>query len=379
MRAAPRRSAREPAAGILRGGQHIGRPPHEGVCAVGELERDDHLPRVGPLRARRPGARRGRRRRGCGGRAEGQGQRGLGDAERGPHDPYRPGLQAGHDQVVHRVGGDPGLLECVGEGGLGQRHVSLLAKPLLPQVRVDLAGYTPAVEEFLGGGCPTDQLEHGAVGNAREGHRTVAALALVPTARGTGAQLGGARPGPGVARRYIEARHQRADRGAHRAHQVVAVARWEGRGPRGWSWRWSCPGRRGRSSRRGARRAPPELRPGHGGRPPLPWSSCPRRRRRRSSCPARPAIPAPARSSCDPAAKRAGKPPKIRCPTSSAPQSRQPRTAVFCGHDTENPKNQNLERSPVAGLWPSGNDRIMLSCTNDATMRPSSSKTSARP
>ena len=63
-----------------------------------------------------------------------------------------------HDQVVDRVGREPGLLARVGERGLRERHVRVLAEPLLPHMRRPLARQPPAVEELERRRAPTEDV-----------------------------------------------------------------------------------------------------------------------------------------------------------------------------------------------------------------------------
>ena len=76
--------------------------------------------------------------------------------------------------------------------------------------------------------------------------------------------------------------------------------------------------------------------------------------------------------------------PRRRVPREALRRQRRARLSLLAAPPRGEPSpggtaSQNLERPPPPGCWPSGKARTMLSCTNEATSRPSSVKTLARP
>ena len=240
---------------------------------------------------------------------------------------HRPGVQPGDDRVVDVALGQPGVLQRGGERLAGERDVELLAEALLPDVRIGLAGHTPAVEELVARGAPADQLRHG-VRRARTRRRPRRRRCRAPPPNRP-ARCAGPRPrpascgpppipSPGGDQRL----QQRADGRARGPGEVVGAAPLaRARAPRAPSSRSSCrdtagPAWRGTGP---APHRPPVPPPGRGDRPRPPASSCPRRRRRRRACPARRRCPAPSRWRHAGVASRAGTCPRPRCRCSSLP------------------------------------------------------------
>ena len=99
----------------------------------------------------------------------------------------RAAVRSGDDQPGDGRRRHAGALEGLGQRGLAERHVGVLAEALLPDTRGGFAGQPPAVEKLRGRRGAADWLgEHARVGRVvgeEERRGAVAAIALVGPAR----------------------------------------------------------------------------------------------------------------------------------------------------------------------------------------------------
>ncbi len=101
------------------------------------------------------------------------------------------GVHTGDDDVVELVRRHTGGLQRVVDRLIGERHVDLLAEPLLPHVRRRLAGQAPAVEELVGRARERHELgDDVVVVRPQERRAAVAAVALVRAAGQSRADVG---------------------------------------------------------------------------------------------------------------------------------------------------------------------------------------------
>ena len=139
--------------------------------------------------------------------------------------PGGPVREAGDDEPVDAVRGQPGLLQGIIESCLGQRAVGVLAEPLFPHPRRLLVCCAPPVKEFSGRRRHREDVrEDGAViwTTEQQSGSAIAAVVFVSAAR---------EPGPDIGEHHkrrldrIQCRDDRADAGAHGADHVHGQCR----------------------------------------------------------------------------------------------------------------------------------------------------------